>query len=76
MTEKELRSLEKVGPEEAARYIGNKMNAQYIRLWAQEGTCPFCKALRRTPESRRYVYFINIEALIKYKNGEIISNTA
>lgn len=68
MTDQELLALPKVGPVEAARYLQNGTSAQEIRVKAQYGICPFCKAEKMTG---RYRYRVNIGLLIKYKAGEL-----
>lgn len=68
MTETELLSLKKIGPEVAARYLQNGTTAQEIRVKAQNGLCPFCKAEKMTG---RYRYRVIVGALIKYKAGEL-----
>jgi hypothetical protein len=68
MTDAELLALPRVGPEEAARYLQNGTSAQEIRVKAQYGKCPFCKAEKITD---RYRYRVIVGALIKYKAGEI-----
>lgn len=68
MTESELLSLSKIGPEAAARYLQNGTTAQEIRVKAQNGKCPFCLAEKMTG---RYRYRIIVGALIKYKAGEL-----
>lgn len=69
MTDAELLSLPKVGPEDAARYLQNGTNAQEVRILARLGKCPFCTA--RQPTGRRWVYRINVGLLMKYKAGEL-----
>lgn len=68
MSEQELLSMKKIGPEAAARYLQNGTTAQEIRVKAQNGRCPFCVAEKMTG---RYRYRIIVGKLIKYKAGEI-----
>lgn len=68
MTDMELLAMPKVGPEQAARYLQNGTSAQEIRVKAQNGICPFCKAEKG---SGRYRYRVLVNALIKYKAGEM-----
>lgn len=68
MTEQELLAHEKIGPEIAAKYLQNGTNAQNLRLDAQEGICPFMKAIRG---KGRYSYRVNVGLLIRYKNGDL-----
>lgn len=68
LTDMELLAMPKVGPEQAARYLQNGTSAQEIRVKAQNGICPFCKAEKG---SGRYRYRVLVGALIKYKAGEI-----
>jgi hypothetical protein len=71
ITENELRSMERITPQIASSYIGSKtISAQFIRIWAQNGRCPFCVA-ENVGGGRRYTYVINREALIKYKRGDM-----
>lgn len=68
MTEQELLSHEKIGPEVAAKYLQNGTTAQDLRLDAQDGICPFMIAKRG---KGRYSYRVNVGLLIQYKNGEL-----
>lgn len=68
MTEVELLANKKIGPEVAARYLQNGTTAQEIRVLAQNGKCPFCKAEYMTG---RYRYRVNPGLLIQYKNGQL-----
>lgn len=68
MTEQELLSHEKIGPEVAAKYLQNGTTAQDLRLDAQDGICPFMIAKRG---KGRYSYRVNVGLLIKYKHGEL-----
>lgn len=69
MTDAELLAYEKIGPEVAARYLQNGTNAQEIRVKAQNGICPFCRAEK--PTGRRWVYRINPGLLMQYKKGQL-----
>lgn len=68
MTEAELLSLPRIGPEEAAKYLQNGTNAQEIRVLAQNNMCPFCTAEKM---QGRYRYRVIVGKLIKYKAGDI-----
>lgn len=68
MTDQELLALPRVRVEDAAKYLQNGTTAQEIRVKAQYGRCPYCKAKRM---SGRYRYRINIGLLMKYKAGEL-----
>ena len=69
MTEEELLHLPKVGPDEASSFLGGEPTAQYIRLWCQDGDCPFGAAKQQS--KNRWTYTINRRLLIKYRRGEI-----
>jgi hypothetical protein len=69
MTKQELRGLKSIKPDQAAAFLGN-MTGQYIRWWCQDGRCPFGHADRK-PGSKRWIYFINVERLIQFKEGRI-----
>lgn len=69
MTDAELLSHEKIGPDVAAKYLQNGTTAQEIRVKAQNGKCPFCTA--EQPTGRRWVYRINPGLLIRFKSGEL-----
>ena len=69
MSEKELLMLPKVGPDEASEFLGGEPTAQYIRLWCQDGDCPFGSARQQT--KKRWTYTINRQLLIRYRRGEI-----
>ena len=69
MTEDELLSLPKVRPDEASAFIGGDPTAQYIRLWCQDGDCPFGAAKQQS--KNRWTYTINRRLLIKYRREEI-----
>lgn len=78
ITDEELRTMPKVKPEHASRYLGGDPSAQFIRWWCQQTggmQCPFGVALQM-PGSRRYSYAINREALIQYKHGLTIRKEA
>lgn len=75
MTEQELRALRRPKPEDAAKYLGGGINAQHIRIMAQQGRCPYCVALKR-PGGRRYIYNIYVEALIKCKHEGLLFQPA
>lgn len=68
MTDTELLSYKKIGPEVAAKYLQNGTTAQDIRLDAQEGISPFCIARRG---NGRYSYRVNVGLLMRYKAGEL-----
>lgn len=68
MTDAELLSHEKIGPEVAAKYLQNGTTAQELRVKAQCGICPFMIAKRG---KGRYSYRVNVGLLIKYKHGEL-----
>lgn len=68
MSEQELLSHEKIGPELAAKFLQNGTTALDIRIQAQNGKCPFCLAIKG---KGRYAYRVNVGLLIKYKNGEL-----
>lgn len=68
MSDNELLSYKKIGPEIAAKYLQNGTTAQDIRLDAQEGISPFCVARKG---KGRYSYRINVGLLMRYKAGEL-----
>ena len=68
MSNEELLSHRKIGPEIAAKYLQNGTTAQDIRLDAQEGISPFCVARKG---KGRYSYRINVGLLMRYKAGEL-----
>ena len=68
MTTKELLALPKVRTADAAKYLQNGTYAEEIRARARAHACPFCQA-HREPGSKRYVYRIDVGALIKAKWG-------
>lgn len=69
LTEEELRALPRVRPEDAARYLQSGVTALEIRMKAQQGNCPFCRA-EKTPNSKTWHYRVNLNLLIKSKSGE------
>ena len=69
MTEEDLLSLPTVGRDEASGFLGGEPTAQYIRLWCQDGDCPFGAAKQQS--KNRWTYTINRRLLIKYQRGEI-----
>lgn len=69
MTEDELLPLPKVRPDEASAFLGGDPTAQYIRLWCQDGDCPFGAAKQQS--KNRWTYTINRRLLIKYRREEI-----
>lgn len=68
MSNEELLSHKKIGPEIAAKYLQNGTTAQDIRLDAQEGISPFCVARKG---KGRYSYRVNVGLLMRYKAGEL-----
>lgn len=68
MTTKELLALPKVRASDAAEYLQNGTYAEEIRARARAHACPFCQAYRE-PGSKRYVYRIDVGALIRAKWG-------
>ena len=71
MSDNDLLALKKVGVEAAARYLQNGTTVQDIRVQAQAGISPFCKAIRKTPGSSKFTYRINIGLLMAFKHGEL-----
>lgn len=69
LTEAALRGLPRIRPEDAAKYLQSGVTALEIRMKAQEGKCPFCRA-EKTPESKTWHYRVNLNLLIRAKNGE------
>lgn len=69
LTIQELRALPRVRPEDAARYLQSGVTALEIRMKAQEGKCPFCRA-EKTPSSKTWHYRVNLNLLIRAKEGE------
>ena len=55
--------------EDAARYLQSGVTALEIRMKAQAGECPFCRA-EKTPNSKTWHYRVNLNLLIRAKNGE------
>lgn len=68
MTDQELLSYKRVTPEIAAKYLQGGYNAQELRLDAQDGICPFMRAVRG---KGRYSYRVNVGKLIRFKHGEL-----
>lgn len=68
MSDNELLSHKKIGPEIAAKYLQNGTTAQDIRMDAQEGISPFCVARKG---KGRYSYRVNVGLLMRYKAGEL-----
>ena len=68
MTDAELLSHKKIGPEVAAKYLQNGTTAQEVRVKAQNGHCPFCTAEKM---KGRYRYRINVGLLMRYKAGDL-----
>ena len=71
MLDDELLACPKVTPEIAARYLQGEMPAQEIRIRAQNGVCPFCRAVKVSPASSRFTYRINVGQLMAFKRGEL-----
>lgn len=69
MSDTELLAHSKIGPEVAAKYLQDGTTAQEIRVKAQLGMCPFCKATKGT--GSRFVYRVNPGLLMKFKAGEL-----
>lgn len=69
LTEAALRGLPRIRPEDAARYLQSGVTALEIRMKAQAGECPFCRA-EKTPESKTWHYRVSLSLLIRAKNGE------
>lgn len=70
MSDEELLSHKKIGPEVAAKYLQGGYTAHDLRLDARDGICPFMKA---KPGRGRYSYRVNVGLLIKFKHGELPS---
>ena len=68
MTDAELLSYKRVGPEVAAKYLQGGYCAQELRLHAQMGTCPFMRAFKG---EGRYYYRVNVGKLMRFKHGEL-----
>ncbi len=68
MSDAELLALPIVRVADAAKYLQNGTTAQEIRVKAQNGTCPFCEAIRG---KGRFAYRVNIGKLMKFKKGEL-----
>ena len=71
MTDQELLACKKVTVAVAAAYLQNGTTAQEIRVKAQHGICPFCRAEKM---KSRYVYRVIVGALIKHKS-DTLQNT-
>lgn len=69
MSDAELLSHAKIGPEVAAKYLQDGTTAHEIRVKAQNGLCPFCKAIKGS--GCRYIYRVNPGLLMKFKAGEL-----
>lgn len=69
LTEAALRGLPRIRPEDAAKYLQSGVTALEIRMKAQAGECPFCRA-EKTPNSKTWHYRVNLSLLIRAKNGE------
>ena len=69
LTEAALRGLPRIRPEDAAKYLQSGVTALEIRMKAQEGKCPFCRA-EKTPGTKTWHYRVNLSLLIRAKNGE------
>lgn len=69
LTEAALRGLPRIRPEDAAKYLQSGVTALEIRMKAQEGKCPFCRA-EKTPSSKTWHYRVNLNLLIRAKEGE------
>ena len=69
LTEAALRGLPRIRPEDAARYLQSGVTALEIRMKAQEGKCPFCRA-EKTPGAKTWHYRVNLNLLIRAKIGE------
>ncbi len=68
LTEAALRGLPRIRPEDAAKYLQSGVTALEIRMKAQEGKCPFCRA-EKTPNSKTWHYRVNLSLLIRAKEG-------
>lgn len=69
LTEAALRALPRIRPEDAAKYLQSGVTALEIRMKAQAGECPFCRA-EKTPNSKTWHYRVSLSLLIRAKNGE------
>ena len=69
LTEAALRGLPRIRPEDAAKYLQSGVTALEIRMKAQEGKCPFCRA-EKTPGAKTWHYRVNLSLLIRAKTGE------
>lgn len=69
LTESDLKALRRIRPEDAARYLQSGVTALEIRMKAQAGECPFCRA-EKTPGAKTWHYRVNLNLLIRAKEGE------
>ena len=69
LTEAALRGLPRIRPEDAAKYLQSGVTALEIRMKAQEGKCPFCRA-EKTPGAKTWHYRVSLNLLIRAKEGE------
>jgi hypothetical protein len=69
LTIQDLKALPRIRPEDAAKYLQSGVTALEIRMKAQEGKCPFCRA-EKTPNSKTWHYRVNLSLLIRAKEGE------
>lgn len=72
VTEEYLRKVGKVKsitPEDVSNYLGN-IHVETVRSWIKSGTCPFGYVIREEGQ-RRSFFYINVEQLIRFKNGEL-----
>ena len=69
LTEAAPRGLPRIRPEDAAKYLQSGVTALEIRMKAQEGKCPFCRA-EKTPGAKTWHYRVNLSLLIRAKEGE------
>lgn len=67
MTEAEIRKMDNVSPEDAAKFIGKTVD--FIRCGLQYQTLPFGCAVKMP--GGRYSYSISPGLLIAYKNGTL-----
>lgn len=68
LTIQDLKALPRIRPEDAARYLQSGVTALEIRMKAQEGKCPFCRA-EKTPGAKTWHYRVNLNLLIRAKEG-------
>ena len=72
VNEEYLRKVDKVksiNPEDVSNYLGN-ISPETVRSWIKSGTCPFGYVIKKEG-SRRSYFYINVEALIRFKSGDI-----